>query len=148
MNRFSTFAETNGLRPADVLMVPKSQLRVVTHFIVYLGKDNLGRDLYMDNNNVVGVRRFYENTLFAEFSGRFDVRPFRGSDGEREMAKIRAFGAEGTSYDLSNFNCEHFANFVQTGNAYSRQVSKAREGIKTMAVVAGIAMVLGAVFGD
>jgi hypothetical protein len=47
---------------------------------------------------------------------------FEGDNFQRKHAIQRALEKLGQPYDLINFNCEHFATYVQTGIPTSNQV--------------------------
>ena len=51
------------------------------------------------------------------------VRRFSGSYFQRNQAINRAYLKMGERYSLINFNCEHFANWVQFGKIESSQVT-------------------------
>ncbi|MBD0776866.1 lecithin retinol acyltransferase family protein [Maribacter sp. ANRC-HE7] len=51
------------------------------------------------------------------------VRRFSGSYFQRNQAINRAYSKLGEKYSLINFNCEHFANWVQFGKIESSQVT-------------------------
>lgn len=48
-----------------------------------------------------------------------------GSCYEREIVAQRALSLLGKNYDLLNFNCEHLANYAQTGRVASPMVAAA-----------------------
>jgi len=50
------------------------------------------------------------------------VKRFQGNNYERKLAIERALKLLGKPYNLINFNCEHFANYVQSGNVKSDQL--------------------------
>ncbi|MCB0494408.1 MAG: hypothetical protein KDC93_18550, partial [Cyclobacteriaceae bacterium] len=50
---------------------------------------------------------------------------FQGNDLDRELAVKRALDQLGKPYSLINFNCENFANHVQFGKSFSRQINTA-----------------------
>jgi Lecithin retinol acyltransferase len=126
----------NQLKPADKIIVPKSQFNLVQHHAIYLGKDHFGEDLIAEN--IVG--KYVCITPASEFFATnpiiTDMEPFVGDNLERRRAVERALQLMGKPYDLINFNCEHFANEVQTGIAFSSQV---RIGVGVVIVIAVIA---------
>jgi hypothetical protein len=111
-----------NLKPGDKIVVPKSWMRVIQHHVVYLGQNYLGQDLI--GENVVGavVRVVTAEQFFAENPEITRIDPFQGTNFERRIAIERALEKLGQPYDLINFNCEHFANYVQTGVLKSNQV--------------------------
>lgn len=125
-----TFAENNQLEPGDVLIEPKSQFEVVDHYIVYLGKRADGREEYMENYPYAGVHYITE----TNFSNIKRIRRFKGSIDERRLAVKRAVSLHREKYDLINFNCEHFANYVQYNIPFSKQVGTASKILGTVIV--------------
>jgi hypothetical protein len=130
MIRNRTFAEKYNLEPGDVLIEPKSQFEVVDHYIVYLGKGIEGWDRYMENYPYVGVQYISE----TDFSNIKRIRRFEGNQDERKLAVNRAVSLHRENYDLINFNCEHFANYVQYNIPFSKQVGTARKVVGTLIV--------------
>jgi hypothetical protein len=61
MNRKSYL---EALQPADRLVIPKSDLRLVQHHAIYLGKDNNGNRVYIENAIGKGVQIVSEVYLF------------------------------------------------------------------------------------
>ncbi|EHQ24270.1 lecithin retinol acyltransferase family protein [Mucilaginibacter paludis] len=138
---FMSFAVTNGLRPADVVIVPKSELQLIAHYLVYMGIDANGTHFYLENNQHVGVRWVTETELNLENSIVKRIRLFNGDDHQRNEAIKKAVSLIGQNYDLAKFNCENFANVVQTGYSYSKQVDFVN-GV----LVAGGIILLGRLF--
>lgn len=148
MNNY-TFAQINNLASGDVLIGPKSQFEIVDHYSIYHGKDYFGRDLYMDNNVSEGVRYMYEEQFLQNNpSATLKIRRLEGNNGQRQQAMQRAESLHGKSYHLTQFNCEHFANYVQYNTAFSTQVSKSGNGVLVAASLFGLLFVLGNLFGE
>jgi hypothetical protein len=114
--------EFYSLKPGDKIIVPKSWLRIIQHHVVYLGQNYLGQHLI--GENVVGafVRVVTAEQFFVENPEITRIERFGGTNAERKIAVARALEKLGQPYDLINFNCEHFANYVQTGFLKSNQV--------------------------
>lgn len=115
-----TLAERFSLESADVLVVPKSDFNLVKHMIIYWGLDDHGEEWYLENNPAAGVRwisgRYVDQTYCP-----IQVRRFAGTPSTRIEARNRATSLVGAAYHLTRFNCEHYANYVQTGSSFSRQ---------------------------
>lgn len=135
MNRL-TFAEQNKLKGADALVTPKSIAGVIEHYVLYLGKSPDGQDVYMDNNNIEGVRFLTEERLLKENFQFNRIRKFNGNEYERNFAVNRAVKMHGARYHLTQFNCEHFANYVQFNQPSSKQVDN---GVGIVATAAALA---------
>lgn len=127
------FILNNQIKPADRIVVPKSVFGLVQHHVIYLGKDHFGRDIIAEN--IVGK---YVCTTSAEdfFTNNPDVtriERFVGTGLERRQAVERALKLMGKPYSLIDFNCEHFANEVQTKISFSPQL---RFGVGVLIVIA------------
>lgn len=110
------------LQPADRLVIPKSGLNMVQHHAIYLGKDNSGNRIYIENAIGRGVQVVNEAYLFR---GGYEItraERFTGNQYQRNSAVQLAMQLIGKPYNLLNFNCEHYANTVQHRKSYSNQV--------------------------
>ncbi len=112
------------LKPGDRIVAPKSLLGIIQHHAVYLGTDHRGQDLIAENVygkfvSVVNAKKF-----FAEYPQVTRVEAFKGNNLERRVAVERALKLLGKPYSLIDFNCEHFANYVQHGKLESFQVNR------------------------
>jgi hypothetical protein len=120
----STLAQRHNLESADVLLAPKSSFNIVKHMIVFLWIDAFGQDHYLENHPQFGVRHLTGlevETLYKIIA----VKRFPGTQKERQLAIQRAVSLEGKKYELFKFNCEHFANYVQTKTIFSQQSNNA-----------------------
>ncbi len=118
------FVLNNYLQPADVIIVGKNGWNVLDHYVVYMGEQN-GEMFFSVNLMNKGVLLLSEQDLH-QYTRRFTpkaINRFHGSYMDRIQALSRANSKIGESYSLMNFNCEHFANFVQFGVSQSQQVS-------------------------
>lgn len=131
----------NNLKPADRLVIPKSDLRLVQHHVIYLGIDKLGRKLFLENAIGKGVQIISENSLFKETFNLTRIEQFIGNDSQRTEAVNYAKSMIGKQYDLLNFNCEHYANIVQHKRSYSNQTSNA-------VMLVGLLLILGIVLSN
>ena len=114
----------NTLKPCDRIIVPKSNLGIVQHHVICLGKDENGERFYIENAINKGVRIINEATLFKNGYEVTRVETFNGSRKQRREALEFALRLIGKKYDLFNFNCEHYANAIQYNKIYSDQVNK------------------------
>ena len=121
---YQTFAQRMGLQPADVIIAPKSKLGIVDHYLTYLGVNDYGQEIYIENDYRNGVQAV-DGIYFANKNPFASVRKFQGNETERYWAVKRAISLIGAKYDLRHFNCENFANFVQYGQSFSTQVNTA-----------------------
>lgn len=127
----------NNLKPADRLVLPKSELGLVQHHAIYLGKDAFGIRQYIENYIGKGVRVIDESHLFRDGFITTRIEPFMGINFQRIEAVKRAISLIGKQYDLINFNCEHYANTVQHKRSYSNQVVNTI-GLSVLALIVGI----------
>jgi hypothetical protein len=134
-----TFAEKNNLEGGDALICPKSHAEIVEHYVIYLG-NSYGTEVYMDNNVKEGVRFLTEERLLNENFKFHRIRKFVGDQFQRNFAIDRAVKLHRKPYHLTQFNCEHFANYVQYNTPVSKQVNNGL-GI---AAVAGLALLYAA----
>lgn len=112
------------LQPADRLVLPKSGLNLVQHHAIYLGNDNNGNRIYIENALGKGVQVISESYLFRDGNKLTRVERFEGNTWQRNAAIKFAISLIGRQYDLLNFNCEHYANTIQHNKTYSKQVTK------------------------
>jgi hypothetical protein len=110
------------LQQADRLVIPKSGLNFVQHHAIYLGKDNNGNRIYIENAIGRGVQVVSEAYLFRGGYVLTRVERFEGNQLQRDAAVRLAVSLQGKKYDLINFNCEHYANTVQHRKPHSKQV--------------------------
>jgi len=111
-----------NLSPGDRIIEPKSNLRLVQHHSIYLGSDFDGTDWIVENKIGYGVRIVDANTYFREVFEITGIVRFSGNGFERQLAVQKALREVGKPYNLINFNCEHFANYVQNGQRTSSQI--------------------------
>ena len=102
-----------NLQPADRIVVPKSILRMVQHYDIYLGKDEYRTDWIAENKIGKGVHIVTASDFFSDVIEITRVEPFRGNQYQRKKAVQFAMSLEGRNYDLLELNCEHYANVVQ-----------------------------------
>ena len=110
------------LRPGDRIVIPKSNVGLIQHHAIYIGKDNLRQRLYIENAFGRGVQLVSEAYLFRDSYHVTRIEPFNGTQQQRNMALKAALQMIGKEYDPINFNCEHYANTIQHSKSYSSQV--------------------------
>lgn len=131
-----------NLKPADRILVPKSLAGIIQHHVIYLGCNHLGQHLIAENVvgycvRVVGIEQF-----FAENPSATKIIRFEGDGSERRRAVERALKEVGKPYSLIDYNCEHFANYVQHGKPSSLQIGNAFL-ILLVFVVVGVLLMAG-----
>ena len=106
------------LYPADVIVAKKRNglSRILNHYVVYVGNETFIGNLQD------GVKVLSESELLVDYEP-VRIKPFEGTDFQRNQAINRAYHRLGQKYSLLNFNCEHFANWVQKGKENSVQVT-------------------------
>lgn len=113
----------NQLQPADVIVAKKRTGlgRILNHYIVYAGGYSFIGNL---QEGVKSISHYELSTLLKEYEP-IRIRRFSGTEFQRRLALRRAYSRLGEKYSLLNFNCEHFANWVQKGKENSIQVAVA-----------------------
>jgi Lecithin retinol acyltransferase len=129
------YVNFHNLKPGDKIVAPKSWLKLVQHHVIYLGQNYSGQDLIAENAVGMHVRIITADQFFAENPEITRIERFTGSNADRKVAIERALKKLGQRYDLINFNCEHFANYVQTGEIKSPQVGW---GLLALGVLAAV----------
>lgn len=114
--------QLDNLLPGDRIVVPKSNLRLVQHHVIYLGYDDNGIGWFAENKIGVGVQIVSAEVFLRDISEITRIEVFRGTDEQRINAVQNAMALVGTNYDLLQFNCEHYANVVQHQQKVSNQV--------------------------
>jgi Lecithin retinol acyltransferase len=103
--------------PGDRVVVPKSWFGIVQHHAIYDGKGH-----FYENKAGFGVVRTPYQDFFRDVESVTEIRRFQGDRFQLQTALARAENLVGKRYHLKDFNCEHFADFVQYGRARSKQV--------------------------
>lgn len=128
------YSQLYGLKPADRIIEPIFQTGISKHHSIYLGVDRLGNEWVAENYKFKGVRLINANEFFR-LGKSYSFQQFVGTDSERKEAVQRALKILGKPYDLINYNCEHYASYVQTGKSKSRQVENVKDFIGGVALV-------------
>ncbi|HQK98762.1 MAG TPA: hypothetical protein PLH61_12140 [Bacteroidia bacterium] len=102
-----------NLQPADRIVVPKSNLKMVQHHAIYLGRDRFGTEWIAENKIGRGVQIVTAADFFSDVMEVTRIEPFRGNQYQRNDAVRFAQSLQGRRYNLVEFNCEHYANVVQ-----------------------------------
>lgn len=121
---------TLNLLAGDRILIPKSQFRLAQHHAIYDGND-----YFYENKAGAGVVRTPVTTFFECIDEITAIRRFVGTDHQRYLAIQRAESLLGERYNLTTFNCEHYADFVQYGYARSKQVENVLGGVALAAIV-------------
>lgn len=129
------YALKYGLQPADRIIEPIFSTGLSKHHAIYLGVDNLGTEWIAENYKFKGVR-LVKATMYFQKGKLIKVKKFHGSYQQRISAVKRALSLLGKSYDLIDFNCEHYAEYVQNGKAKSEQVQQVVDALKFAAAAA------------
>lgn len=117
----TNFIKHYGIKPADRIVTPKSNLNIVKHHAIYLGQNHQGIDLIIENVIGEGVKVVTASDFFNRQLSITRIEKYPGSDYNRAAAVKVALQNIGQPYDLINFNCESFANLVQYGHKSSSQ---------------------------
>jgi hypothetical protein len=109
------------LYPADVIVAKKRNGlgRILNHYVVYVGNETFIGNL-QDGVKVLSETELSD--LLVDYEP-VRIKPFEGTDFQRNQAINRAYHKLGQKYSLLNFNCEHFANWVQKGEENSVKVT-------------------------
>lgn len=143
MNYSEQFVRSNDLRPADAILLKKKFLGMVNHFAVYLGRDKYTNQPVFAANYKDGVQvlRKEEVNHFLQKLEPEKIDRFQGDEFERKGAIKRALSKIGRmDYNLISSNCEHYKNFVQNNNLYSKQVKNVG---KTLLVAGTASAIIG-----
>lgn len=121
-----TIIMSNNLREADAVVLRKKVLGMVDHFAIFVG--------YRGNNPIFvanykdGVKEV-SNSEMKEVLKTLQptaIQKFNGNEFQRQKAIQRALSRVGErAYNYVSNNCEHFKNWVHTGEHRSDQVNKA-----------------------
>lgn len=137
------YSKKYNLLPGDDITESIFWTGLSKHHAIYLGVDPSGVEWVAENHKFVGVRLVKACDYFNA-SKKYTVITFKGTNLQREAAVKRALDKVGAPYSLVNYNCEHYASYVQTGNAESTQV----KNVFAIAVAAVIVILLVGAFSN
>ena len=125
-----------NLRPGDVIITPKNIfLKIIEHYLVYLGINQFGQEVYIENDYRNGVQCITDEHFCFKNPAFKGIRRFTGDETQRYWACERAKSLLSAKYDLARFNFENFANYVQYGKSFSIQVNAANSTFITWAIL-------------
>lgn len=136
MDLIEQFIQDTNLQPGDVVVAKKKNFRLLNHFMVYLGyvhNEPTFMANYKEGTQVIPREELYE---LAQDMEPTQIRKFQGNALQRRTAVQRAINRLDTeSYHLILHNCEHFANFVQTGKMHSPQAKVFGAGLTATGLI-------------
>jgi hypothetical protein len=118
------FINSYNIKPADAIVVKKENFGILDHYVIYLGQDYYGEHLFIANYSK-GIQ-FIKKVELASFLNTYvpiRLNRFVGNETQRNDAINRAMTRlNEKAYNLILNNCEHYANWVQSGLPKSVQV--------------------------
>lgn len=139
MNRSLQLVNHLKLQPGDRVVVAKSLFGLIQHHAIYVGSNN--HDYWIiENKEGYGVRVITVAEFLAGVDKVTRIEPFTPRyNYSREDLVAYAYSKVGTTYHLTKYNCESFANEVQHRVIKSNQ---ADVGLG-LAVVGGLLLAAG-----
>jgi hypothetical protein len=136
------FIEELSLRVTDAIVIRKRFIGMVDHYVLYMGERN-GQPVFVANF-MDGVKEVPNNEIL-KYLLKYQperVERFIGSEDDRYEALERANQRIGErAYNYLSNNCEHFKNWVHSGEKYSSQVdSVANIGLGTGGTLAVVGL--------
>jgi hypothetical protein len=124
------FITSNNLRPADAVELICPQAGFPKHYAVYLGTKN-GLPKFIANiTDGIQILSHEKLTQFVKRYQVTNIERFKGNPNERKYAVKRAINRIGEkAYNLVFNNCEHFKNWVISGEDISKQVASIGTGV-------------------
>ena len=123
------YSQKFSLQPADRIVENITGLGFSKHHAIYLGRDFRGTEWIVENFKGYGIRLVTAAVHFSRGNQVSRIERFSGTPQQRKAAVQWALQQVGRRYDLVHFNCEHFAEQVQTGRPRSRQVERVGMGL-------------------
>lgn len=111
-----------GIQPGDKVSRLKRGVPFIRHYAVYLGTNVYGQHIVAENSANNGVQIVLADEFFRDASS-VRVESTSKTWEQRQRAVSFAIQKVGQNYRLLDYNCEHFANEVTTGNKSSNQVT-------------------------
>ncbi|MGB3182353.1 MAG: hypothetical protein WBB45_13265 [Cyclobacteriaceae bacterium] len=118
------FVRKYHLKPADSIVVSKKNNPLVSHYAIYLGPADDGRELVMETLPGTGVRLSATCIFFRNYPDVRRVERFQGTEQDRLRRLRVAMRKLGRPYNLLALNCEHLASEVRIGKSSSPQVRR------------------------
>jgi|GEM_PF-4011308 len=134
-NQLSLLAIENDFQPFDVISFVFTSNPLIRHYLIFERINDYGEVIAYANFQALKCDprtgpREVSTKVFNYFLslGIQDIihHPFQGDEIEAQKAFYRLQSSinNPAEYKLTSWNCEHFANYVQTGVAQSYQVQK------------------------
>jgi hypothetical protein len=117
------FDQHYGLEIGDCILLPLFETGLTKHFAIYLGRDEYGREIIIQNLAGVGVHLLNARDFFSKASCIARIEKFYGNIHQQNQLIRRSEVLLGMPYNLVTYNCEHFANEVRYGKKESHQVA-------------------------
>ena len=149
MDNIEQIIAANNLQPADVIVLKKQVFAMLDHFSVYLGRDQKTGLPVFAANYTKGTQYIWGQDVEKFLLGLQPERieRFIGTQEQRDQAVARALSKIGeNNYNYFTNNCEHYKNYVQTGNPSSLQAEKLGNGLKVVAGAIFVGALLGRIF--
>lgn len=108
-----------------------------------MGIDNQETEWVSANIITEGVKKIKAADYFGRVK-KFKIQRFNGDYQQRIDAVKRALKKLREPYDLIKFNCEHYAEYVQTGKTFSSQV----ENVFKVVAAVGISLIIIAIINN
>lgn len=126
------FVNKYGLLIGDRLV--RNKFIFSKHHGIFVGWHN-NNYWVAENQNGKGVQYVTLSEFLINNPNSIDrVERFKGNEYQRNNIINRINKLIGTEYDLINFNCEHFAEYVQNGASKSYQVGNALVAVCVIAI--------------
>ena len=88
---YLSFAQRMNLRPGDVIITPKNIfLKIIEHYLVYLGINQFGQEVYIENDYRNGVQCITDEHFCFKNPAFKGIRRFTGDETQRYWACERA----------------------------------------------------------
>lgn len=134
----------HSLQPLDVVVLRNATGAILDHYMIFLGYDEMNNEpMFIANypsvykNKTVQLVSWADMNHYGQKMNLSRVRTFNGNDYQRELALGRALSClQKRSYSFIFNNCEHFANYVQCGNAYSQQTRNVSASLLALSLFA------------
>lgn len=115
------------LRTGDVIRVGQNPFGILTHYLVYVCTDNWGQQIFALNTPDRNVHYASTYQLVCDHNiEAYHLKSVRRAPNggiPLGLLQNRVGSQQGKRYDLVSYNCEHFANMAQYGNATSLQTN-------------------------